>query len=43
MTRYASNILAALVAIVITASSLSAITQVPDQQQLAIVSAPLLA
>lgn len=43
MTRYASNILAALVAIVITASSLSAITQVPDQQQLTIVSAPVLA
>lgn len=43
MTRYASNILAAVVAIVITASSLTAITQVPDQQHLAIAAAPVLA
>lgn len=43
MTRYPSNILAALVAVVITASSLSAITQVPGEAQLAIVSAPVLA
>jgi|GEM_PF-2696655 len=43
MTRYTSNILAAFVAVVITATSLSAITQVPDQQQLAIAAAPVLA
>ncbi|WP_269429494.1 hypothetical protein [Aurantiacibacter marinus] len=43
MTRFASNTFAALVAVVITASSLTAITQVPDQRQMAIAAAPLLA
>lgn len=47
MTNFASNILAALVAIVITATSLTAITQVPGQDstgpQLAIAASSVLA
>jgi len=43
MTRFATNTLAALVAIIITATSLTAITQVPGETQLAIAAAPVLA
>ena len=43
MTRFASNTLAALVAVIITASSIGVITHVPSERQLAIASAPVLA
>lgn len=43
MTRFATNTLAALVAVLITATSLHTITTVPGQPPLALVSAPVLA
>lgn len=43
MTRFTNNTLAALVAVVITATSLFAITEVPGQPQLALVAVPELA
>jgi len=43
MTRFTSNTLAAFVAIIITATSLTAITQVPSQPQASIAVAAVLA
>ncbi|WP_340588654.1 hypothetical protein [Erythrobacter alti] len=43
MTRFASNTLAAFVAVIITATSLSAITTVPAEPQVAIAATTILA
>jgi uridylate kinase len=43
MSRFTTNTLAALVAVIITATSLVAITDVPGQPHLALITAPALA
>lgn len=43
MSRFANNLAAAVVAIMITATSLTAVTTVPAETQVAVTAAPMLA